>query len=186
MWLSVGKKHARGLRELPQNRQVFHKQVRERSADRHPVARVPDRRREQIGPFETPEALVRLSPTIDRAWNGERRKRSARGNFGVVSPFSIELPCCALPRRTAGIEAWTPAVFATGDEPEPITAQARHVRIHDAEHGVGRDRGVNSAAAPAERIETRSAGENMRRRHHAARRVRRWAAGAGSVCVAHQ
>ncbi len=145
----------------------------DRSGARRAVARRFDGGREQKCPVEPAVPLVRQAPAVDRAGHGQRGARPAlrdRAQPMAAIPLDARRP----PRRPGRLDALGPAGGRVPDQPEPVAAQPAHVGIADRQHGVGRDRRVDRAAARGKHRRPGGGRRCVRGRHHPVRRVYRF------------
>jgi hypothetical protein len=94
---------------------------------------------------EFAEAAVELGPTIGATRHAHRERAEARD---IVQLAALELVEREAARTAAaGIEAVELFSFGFPNDGEQVAAEAAAHRFGDAEHRVGRDRGVDRVAA---------------------------------------
>ena len=152
------------------------------SARRRSIAGMNDRIVEQVSPIQPAKPLMRDPPAVDRAWNRQHAERPARGNFAALAT----LPKIVARREPRGRTARVDSVQASsrlGDDPKPVSAQSRHVRVNDAKDGVGRNRRVHGASAATQGVQSGAASEIVGRRDDAAWRARGRTAGLQAMWI---
>ncbi len=134
------------------------------------VARVFDRRREQVLERQAPEARVQLAPAIDRA----RHADGQRAALGDQVELEVELEQAFQRQRerraAASVQAVQPAACGIPDDRKEVAADSAARRLREAERGIRGDRGIDGAAAAAQRREADFRRERLARRDHAAAR----------------
>ena len=136
-------------------------------AHRKAVARIGDGRGEDFGQLHRSEALEQLVPGVDRAGHGPRERAVPRHSL-------VSLPdqrfATDLVRRAAGpVQAVQTLGLGVPDEGEQVSADAVHVRLHQPQHGVDGDRGVDGVPARLQDVDADLRRERLARRHHPVR-----------------
>ena len=103
------------------------------------------------------EALDQAAPRLDRAGDGDGGRPPDR-HAGEAS-FAHRLDGRPLTRAARALEPDRAVGAGRPDQREEVAADARHVRVDDAHHRVGRDRGVDRVAPVAEHLRARLGGE---------------------------
>ena len=136
------------------------------------VARQLDRRLEQLAPGELAVLLV------GQLEHGERARHAdgnARGH-GVAEAERLAVDAQEHRGRGAGRRRLAAVIDVDGAggalvvQQEAAAAEARGLRLDDAQHHLDRNRGVDRRAAAAQHLEARLDGHRVCRSHHALRR----------------
>ena len=134
-------------------------------ADGKAVLGVGDRRREQLGPRPGAEPLAKLVPAVDAA--GHRpAQRPVDGDRR--QPLGLEqLDRRGRRRAAAGVEAVELLGLGVPDDGEQVAADAARHRLDHAEHGVGRDGGIDGVAALLQHADRGRGRQRLAGRGHA-------------------
>jgi hypothetical protein len=153
-------KEDRGRRGvLREDRLILRDPVGERARDRQAVLRVVDRVVEEPLPRQDAVALVRFAPAVHGTGDGQGREAAPRRDLLFVSAIAVIVTRGFAGCGSARVQRLDTALFGIVDEPEPVAAQPRHVRVSHAEDGVGRDRRVHRASSFPEDLQAGGARE---------------------------
>ena len=133
---------------------------------RKAVPRVTNRRRKRLGQRQFAEPVVQRLPAGDAARHRPTERPLERD--ALVPALANELARNAKRRATAGVEAVKLPRLGVPHDGKQVAADAAAHRLHHAEHGVGRDRGVDRVAAALEHLDAGLRGERVAGGDHAA------------------
>ncbi len=127
---------------------------------REAVAGEADRRRQHIGNRQPAEPGVERAPASDRPRHGHgiHPQRVDRAGGPVPAPQCRDIEPAR--REARGVEPDQPPRLRVPDEREQVAADAAAGRLDKAEHGVGRDRGIDRRPP---RLQDRDCGRSRQR-----------------------
>ena len=129
---------------------------------------VEHRRREHVGHSKAPEPRLQRLPSGDASGHGHRidTRRRHRRQAARSEQRGRETGR----RPPARVQSVRPIRLGFVDDREQIAADAVHLGLDDAEHGVGRNRRVGRGAAALEDLHPRARGQRLARSDDAERR----------------
>ena len=133
-------------------------------AHREPAARIADGRRQHVGQRQRAEAVQELLPAVDRT--GNRPGERAVSRHPLVALADQRLAADRVRRAAGRVQGVQPLRVGVPHQREQVAADAVHVRLHQAEHGVDRHRGVDGVAARLQDVEPDLRRKRLAGRHH--------------------
>ena len=168
--------HAAIFPEQPRRRRQVQRQF---ACCREPVARVADRRRQQIGERHRAPTSVELLPRIDEA--RDRYRAAAVSRYAV----GIARQSCRRGRLAAGADRRHVPLALWIREDVRVAAQVVAMRLYHRKHRRHRERRIKCVAATPQHIDARLRHERVLGRHHAVRCEHRAAEGGDVGGVRH-
>ena len=148
--------------------------VRDDWRDREPFVRDANRRRQRLCEREGAVLLEQRRPPGQRARHRDRLDALRNARPPARGQRLARHERAAAP---AGVQAVQVLVLRRPDHGEQVAAHARHVRLHDREHGSGSHRGIDGVASPLQHLEPGGARQRLTGGDHAVWRVHSGAPG---------